>query len=168
MRKTALLLCLMMQLTMSAQFIKPFERTTTNISTVFDPYASYKEGGLNFGAEINYTEESLYLHSGLQFFPVLEGGYTDFTTAIGKAYKIGYFDDLKGYGGARVGFIWRDSVTPYPTFGAEIGLDYNLTNDIVIGLRSTYDYRGDFKYWGSTPEFRFNTFAKIGYIINFR
>lgn len=168
MRKTALLLCLMIQLSMSAQFIKPFEKITTNISLVVDPSASYKEKGLNVGAEINYTENSLYLHSGVQIFPILEGGYVDFTTAIGKAYKIGYFDNIKAYAGGRIGFIWRDNPKPYPTFGAEIGVDYNLTKDVVIGVRNTYDYRGDFKYWGGTPEFVFSFFGKVGYILNFR
>lgn len=167
MRKTALLLCLMMCVSVSAQFIKPFERTTTNISAVFDPYASYKEGGLNFGAEINYTEESLYIHAGVQAFPALSGGYSDFTFGIGKAYKVGYFDDFKAYAGGRLGFIWRDNPIPYPTFGAEVGLDYNLTNNIIIGVRSSYDYRSDFKFWGGTPEFRFSTFGKVGYILNF-
>ena len=168
MRKTYLLLCLMMCLNISAQFIKPFERTTTNISIVIDPYATYKEGGLNIGAEINYTENSLYIHSGVQTFTVLSEGYVDFTTALGKAYKIGYFDKIKTYVGGRLGFIWRESPVPYITFGAEAGIDYNLTDNFIIGVRSSYDYRGDFKYWKTSPDFRFNSFLKIGYIINFR
>lgn len=133
----------------------------SNIGILIDPRASYKESGINIGAEIDYRENGLYIHSGLQSFAKIEGDYVDWTTGIGTNLNIGYFDDLRFYGGGRLGLIFRGGNT-YPTVGAEIGTDYVFKNGISIGLRTTYDYRSDFEFWGGTPEMRLSTFIKLG------
>lgn len=164
MKNLILILTMLAFLNSNAQFIKPAEVVSTNISILIDPKASYKEGGLNYGFEINYTEKLFYIHTGLQLFPALQVDYFDWTTGAGIAYKIRYFDNFKLYGGGRLGIIFREKY-PYSTYGAEFGLDYNLTEKIIIGLRSTYDYRSDFKYYGAPADWRFSTFVKFGIIL---
>lgn len=145
----------------SAQF-KVNDETSTNISVLVDPSASLKEKGLNIGAEINYREDGLYLHTGIQSFAVLPGNYLDWTTGIGIKFK---YNDFNPYIGGRLGFIKRGKENPYSTYGAEAGIDYTL-GKFLVGLRSTYDLRNDFKYYGANSDWRFSTFVKIGVKIN--
>lgn len=164
MKNIALIMLLIAFQSSFSQFIKPAEINTTNISVVFDPRASVKENGLNIGIEINYTQKYLYVHTGIQTFSVLEGGYIDWTTAAGYAMKLGYFDNYKAYVGGRLGFILRERYR-YPTAGFEIGLDHSFEKCVIIGIRSTYDLRGDFRYFNAPSDWRFSTFVKVGVII---
>lgn len=129
----------------------------TQISIIVDPTSSVKEKGLNIGAEINYTQNSIYIHTGVQSFSKLEGNYLDWTTAGGIVLK---YNDFRFYSGGRLGIILRDK-SPFPTFGIEAGTDL-VINRFVIGLRATEDYRSDFRYSGAEPGFRFSGFVKIG------
>ena len=138
------------------------ESKQSNIGIILDPGASIKEGGLNLGVEIDYVENGLYIHSGIQTFSALSGKYIDWTTAMGVNLKYGYFDNYKIYAGGRLGLINRGGNT-YPTAGIECGFDYIFDNGLMIGLRATDDYRSDFEFWGGKAEFRRSGFLKIGF-----
>lgn len=162
MKTKILLLTLFITVSANAQFfLRLHDTITTNISFVVDPAASKKESGLNIGAEINYTEKAIYIHTGIQSFTVLEGGYYDWTTSGGIAFKIKGSKLFKLYTGPRLGFILREKY-PYPTWGVEAGMDITVLKIIVIGLRSTYDDRQDFKYYGAPNEWRLSGFVKLG------
>lgn len=133
-----------------------------NAALLTDPYASYKEKGINIGAEIEMVENWGYIRTGIQTFHVLEGGYIDWTTGMGLNFKTGYFDDFRYYAGGRIGFIWRDK-NQYPTVGCEIGAEYNFGSGLILGIRGTYDYRSDFEFWGGESEMRFSGFVKVGW-----
>ena len=161
MKKIIRLLLLLISLNTYSQ-ISMFERKFTAVNIMADPYASYKEGGINIGGEIEYVGEWGYVKTGVQTFAVLDGGYIDWTNAMGINLKLGYFDHQRIYFGGRGGWIIRGG-NPYPTVGVEGGYDYIFDSGFIIGLRSTYDYREDFKYWGGEGEFRPSGFIKIGF-----
>ena len=133
-----------------------------NVSVYVDPSASIKEKGINFGAEIEYNNRTIYTKAGFQFFSVLEGGYTDISGGIGLKQRLGTFDKHRIYTGVRLGFIFRGSET-YPLAGGELGYDYNLTDKFFVGVRTTGDYRSDFDFWGGEAEVRYSGFIRVGY-----
>lgn len=145
-----------------SQNIRFGDTETFNISILTDVNASIKEKGLNIGGEIELVSNAIYVRSGIQTFSVLEGGYMDWTTGIGLNLKSGYFDNFRYYAGGRLGIIWREG-NSYPTAGCEIGIEHNFNSGFILGLRSTYDYRSDFEYWGGQSEMRLSTFIKIGW-----
>jgi hypothetical protein len=122
-----------------------------NVSVYVDPGASIKEKGIDFGAEIEYHNKTIYTKAGFQNFAVLQGGYTDIAGGIGLNKRIGIFEKFRVFGGVRLGFIFRGDYT-YPLAGAEFGLDYKITEKIFIRWRNTYDYRSDFKFSGAKPK----------------
>ena len=142
--------------------IATFGQKMSNIGILIDPYSSIKEQGINIGVEIDYRENAIYIHTGLQTFTAIKGGYTEWTTGGGYNLNIGYFDNLRAYAGGRLGLIFRGGNT-YPTAGIEAGTDYVFDSGFSIGLRTTYDYRSDFDFWGGTAEMRPSGVIKLGF-----
>lgn len=132
-----------------------------NMQVVVDPHASFKENGLNFGAGIEYNR-AIYTRASFTVFNALKGGYFDLTGSIGLNLTSGYFENIRYYAGGRLGFIKRESNT-YPTAGVEAGININLSDNIFIGARSTYDKRSDFEFYGAPSEMRGSTFLLIGF-----
>ncbi len=127
-------------------------------SIVIDPRASIKEKGLNIGAEIEYVG-SVYVKASVTNFAVLKDNYTDIIGSAGLSFTSGYFEKVRYYVGARSGIIKRAVI--YPTLGVECGIDIMITDSAFIGLRSTYDRRGDAKYYEGN-EWVYSGFIKIG------
>jgi hypothetical protein len=132
-----------------------------NVSVYVDPFASVKEKGIDFGAEIEYNNRTIYTKAGFQSFSVLEGNYTDIAGGIGLNQRLGMFDKFRLYGGVRLGFIFRGSET-YPLAGGEGGIDYNINDKWFVGVRGTGDYRTDFDFWGGKSEVRYSGFLRVG------
>lgn len=133
-----------------------------NVSLSIDPSATIKEESPNVVGEIELVNYGIYVKAGVQTLPGLQGGYTDTTGAFGLNVTTGPFEDFRFYTGVRLGFIFRGEYT-YPLAGAEGGVDYNVNDDIFVGLRSTYDQREDFMYSGAEPSARFSGFVRVGY-----
>jgi len=136
-------------------------------SVYVDPSASIKEGGINAGAEIELVSYFGYVKAGVQTFDSLEGGYFDISGALGLNLTSGLFEQFRYYGGIRLGVInrgYKDSGSqPYPLFGFESGIDYNVSEKYFVGLRGTADYREDFLYSGASPEYRLSGFIRAGF-----
>ena len=139
-----------------------FSQKQTNIGVILDPYSSIKDKGLNIGVEIDYTEDAIYVHTGVQNFAVIEGGWTNWVTGFGFNLYGGIFDQVRFYSGVRGGFIFRGGYT-YPTAGIEGGVDYWISQSISLGLRASYDRRSDFIFWGGQPEYRPSGMIKLGF-----
>lgn len=131
-------------------------------AVVIDPVASIKEKGLNIGAEIELISYWGYVRASSQSFFALEGGYVDLMGALGVNFKYGHFSPFRFYTGVRLGAIYRD-LYPYPTVGAEAGIDLYTRGNFVLGVRTTYDLRTDFEYWGGEEEMRLSSFIKLGF-----
>jgi hypothetical protein len=132
-----------------------------NFGIVVDPCASIKEKGLNIGAEIEYVG-TVYTRASVTYFGVLNGSYLDLIGAIGINFTSGYFEQFRYYAGGRLGVIRRSNNT-YPTAGIEAGIDYKITDGISIGLRTTYDNRTDFEFYGEPSSMRQSGFIKLGF-----
>jgi hypothetical protein len=139
---------------------------TFNISVVIDPKVTIEEKIPNIGVEIEYSVP-MYARASITTFPALKGGYIDGTGAFGFTLSTGTFDRTNLYSGLRIGLIKRDTFT-YPTYGFEAGINYNLTENLLLGIRSTYDYRNDFVFTSGNPSFRYSGFVKIGYTWNYK
>jgi len=126
---------------------------------VIDPYASFKENGLHIGGEIEYVG-SVYTRFSISNFTALNEGYTDILGSVGASFTSGWFENTRYYTGIRLGVIYRN--TTYPTIGGECGVDFMLNNSTFIGLRSTYDYRSDFEFYGTPNEWRYSGFIRVG------
>ena len=137
------------------------KKESFNFGIVVDPNASIKEHGLNIGAEIEYVG-LVYTRASITYFSALKYGYTDFIGAFGINFTSGMWEKFRYYTGGRLGLIRRLSNT-YPTAGLEAGIDYNITNKISIGLRTTYDKRTDFMIYNEPQVMRQSGFIKVGF-----
>ena len=136
------------------------ETESFNFSIIVDPYASFKEKGLCIGAEIEYTG-AVYTRLGVATFPKLTDGYTDITGGFGAVFTSGYFDTTTYYAGVRLGVIIRQAANG--TAGFEAGINHKLSDNFIIGIRGTYDYRSDWKFYGCDSGWQYSTFVKLGY-----
>lgn len=127
-------------------------------SVVIDPGASIKENGLNIGAEIEYNG-AVYVRASVTTFAALKDRYTDTTGAFGVNFTSGYFEKIRYYTGIRGGFIHRAAT--HPTAGFEAGIDVMISDSVFIGIRSTYDRRGDADFYDG-DQWRYSGFVKLG------
>ena len=145
--------------------INKTEFFTTSVAV--DPSASIKENGLDIVGEIEYAG-SVYVKVGFESFSALYGGYTDVHGAIGINFTSGYFETMRYYAGVRTACIFRDGGFGI-NFGLESGIDYQLSDNLFIGLRATYDRRNEQKIiFGWEPETKLSGFLRIGYRWDFK
>lgn len=165
MKKLFTIATLILTLNASAQ-ISFIENEYVTLSGYVDPYASVKEGVINFGSEIQLVSNWKYVKAGFQSFNALEGGYLDFTGGFGVNLTSDIFEETRYYAGVRLGFIKRgltnNDPQTYPLAGIEGGFDYQLTETFFIGVRATGDWREDFMYSGAEPEMRYSGFVRVG------
>jgi hypothetical protein len=129
------------------------------LSTIIDPGASIKEGGLFIGGEIEYSG-TVYTRLGVANFQVLKDGYTELIGGIGLNFTSGYFEKIRYYTGIRLGVIKRKAANA--TAGLEAGIDFKIGEKVFIGLRTSYDYRSDFQFYDYPNQMRGSGFIRIG------
>ena len=156
--KTILLL-LIFPVLLIAQGLKLKDTEDFTISIITDPRASFKEGGLFIGGEIEYSG-AIYTRVGVSNFAVLKDGYTEIIGGIGVNFSSGYFDTVRYYTGIRLGVIKRQSANA--TAGLEAGIDFKLGDKSFIGLRATYDYRSDQEFYDYPNHMIGSGFIRIG------
>jgi len=156
--KKILLLILLTSSLSNAQF-RINKTDSFNVSVVIDPHASLNSHGLHIGGEVEYVG-SVYTRFSISNFTALNEGYTDILGSVGASFTSGWFENTRYYTGIRLGVIYRN--TTYPTIGGECGVDFMLNNSTFIGLRSTYDYRSDFEFYGTPNEWRYSGFIRVG------
>lgn len=166
-----LLFLLLFPILCTAQFGVRFpEKESFRVSAFFDPNASFKEKGLDFGAELEFITFG-YVKIGFESFSALEGGYTDFHGAVGINMVFGVFsmtkEEVRVYTGVRCAEVFRNG-GHMPVYGLEAGFDVNLTDNFNIGLRSTFDQRNDQEIMGWKPEWKLSGFVTIGYKWDFK
>lgn len=128
------------------------------ISLVMDPYASYKENGLNIGLEIENVR-MLYERFSITNFSALNNGYTDLIGALGLSFTRGIWEKTRFYAGGRLGVIIRNGT--HPTAGIECGIDTNLWEAMSIGLRATRDYRSDMEFNDGVNQWRNSGYIRL-------
>ena len=125
-----------------------------------DPVATYKEKSPNINLNIELIESFFYVSGGMQFLPDLEGGYVDYAGAGGLNFSWNRWQEIRMYGGIRIGTIYRGS-SQYPLFGYEGGVDFKVANKVFLGLKGTFDNRKDFRFSGAEPEYLFSGFVVV-------
>lgn len=158
-----LIILLLISITANAQFDRfgLGKSEHFNFSVSIDPMGSLDTESPNLTAEIELEEHWFYIKGGSQINPGLEGGYIDLAGAVGLNFTTGLFETFRYYAGFRGGGIIRDGVV-HPLFGYEAGINWNITDTFFIGLRGTYDYRSDWEFWGTDPDYLFNGSVRIG------
>jgi hypothetical protein len=156
--KTILLIFIFPVLLM-AQGLKLKDTEDFTVSVIADPRASFNASGLFIGAEIEYSG-AIYTRVGISNFAVLKDGYTELIGGIGLNFSSGYFEKFRYYTGIRLGIIKRQSANA--TAGIEAGMDFMINDNLFIGMRATYDYRSDFKFYDYPNEMRGSGFIRIG------
>lgn len=137
--------------------IKDSENFT--LSSIIDPGASIKEGGLFIGAEIEYSG-AIYTRVGVANFQVLKDGYTELIGGIGLNLTSGYFEKVRYYSGIRLGVIKRKAANA--TAGIEAGIDFKLGEKAFIGFRTSFDYRSDFEFYDYPNQMQGSGYIRIG------
>lgn len=158
--KLLLIMLSFISISLTAQ-IRINKTESFNFSIAVDPHASIKEKGLNIGAAIEYSG-TIYTRVSITSFSKLQGGYFDAVGSIGLNLTSGYFENIRYYAGGRLGLIKRSSNT-YPTAGIEAGINVNLTEQMFVGVRGTYDKRSDFEFFNEPSEMRSSTYLIIGF-----
>jgi hypothetical protein len=128
-----------------------YESKYTAINISSDPNALISDNVFVIAGELERVETGFYFKGGFEYAS-LEGDYKYFYSVMGINLKFGYFDTFRWYTGIKTGIILRGG--EYFGGGAEAGINYDLNNGILLGLRTDYLYRNDFEYWGGSPEWR--------------
>lgn len=135
-----------------SQWIKPIEEEYGSIIISLDPYASYKEKGLNLSTEILLISYFGYVKTGSQIFSSLKGGYVDISGGAGLNQKSVFLGiETRIYEGIRGGLIFRKNEN-YPLFGTDFGIDFKILSTISTGFKFTNDWREDMKFSGANPK----------------
>lgn len=164
-----ILLLLLFCTSVYGQWIKIPDKEYTTLTFGVDPYASFKEKGLNIIGEFTLISYFGYAKVGAQIFPGLTGGYYDITGGAGFNQEssisldwlhidwINFNVDTRLYQGIRLGYNYRAESPEYtshfgPLFGLDLGVDFKLSESISIGGRFTNDWRDDMRYSGAEPK----------------
>jgi hypothetical protein len=95
-------------------------------------------GGIEFQAEFS---NGIYIRPQIHY-AALKDGYLE--TSAGIGYNLA-FNRWNYKAGIKLGLINRAAT--YPIFGFEGNLEYHITDTIGIGLRASYDKRGDADFY---------------------
>ncbi len=113
--------------------------TTDNM--VFQKHLFY--GGVEFDAEF---ANNIYVRPQIHYAD-LKDGYLE--TSCGVGYRLP-LERLSLKGGAKIGLIHRAAT--YPLLAVEGAVEYLITEKIGIGLRGSYDKRGDANFYDGKGE----------------
>lgn len=165
MKKIITVLIVLISLTGNSQIQFEDEEYFT-AAIITDPGAvAIGNGGLNLGAEIGLNSYWGYVRAFTNVFPEMdEVSYMYSGIGLGLNFKYGNFSPFRYYAGGRLGAIVRNWESGYPAVGAEGGINFLTEGDFVIGVRGTYDYRTDFKYWNNDSEWLPSGFLRFGII----
>lgn len=159
MRTTTLIIMMLLSLTNKAQHLNDTEYFTMALSV--DPYSTIKEGLINANAEIEYVG-TIYAKLGIETHTGLDINYLDVHAATGLNLMLNRFDEYRAYAGVRFGRIWREDKAIVPFVGFESGLDVNVSDSFLIGLRATYDHRTEGDFLGYDRFWRYSGYIRIG------
>ena len=129
-----------------------FQITTDNV--VFQKGLFY--GGLEFQAEFS---NGIYIRPQIHYTN-LKDGYLE--TSAGMGLNLAY-NNWNYKSGIKLGVINRADT--YPIFGFEAGIEYHITDKLGIGLRASYDARGDADFYDG-DKWKYNSQGYIKFIIN--
>jgi len=135
----------------SAQDRFSLQLTTDNV--IFQKGIVY--AGVEFQAEFS---NGIYIRPQIHY-AALTDGYLE--TAAGIGYNLTY-NRWNYKGGIKLGVINRAAT--YPLFGVEGSIEYHFTEKIGIGLRGSYDARGDADFYDG-QKWRYNSQMYLKFVL---
>ncbi len=111
--------------------------------------------GIEFQAEFS---NGIYIRPQIHY-AVLKDGYLE--TSAGIGYNLAY-NRWNYKSGIKLGIVNRAAT--YPIFGFEAGIEYHITEKIGIGLRGSYDARGDADFYDG-DKWRYNSQGYVKFIL---
>jgi hypothetical protein len=133
------------------------DRYSLNITTdnvIFQKHIFY--GGVEFDAEFS---NNIYVRPQIHY-AALKDGYLE--TSCGVGYRLP-LERLYLKGGAKIGLIHRAAT--YPLLAVEGAVEYILTEKFGIGMRGSYDKRGDADFYDG-QDMVWNTQVYLKFILN--
>ena len=115
------------------------DRYSINVTTdnvIFQKGIFY--GGIEFDAEFN---NGIYVRPQMHY-AALKDGYLETSAGIGYRLPL---ERLSFKSGVKIGLIHRAAT--YPILGIEGAVEYKITENFGIGLRSSWDMRGDANFY---------------------
>ena len=138
-------------------------------------FSNAQTTAVNFGANLKSVQLELERQEE-HFYYKVQAEYNFEETYKNVGFGMGYnvflnrFETTRFYIGGKIGLISHENqaIAGNATFGAETGVDFKLTDKIVIGGRYTMDWREDLKFYGVNynPSFKGAAFLKIGFKLN--
>lgn len=153
--KTILLLLLPL-LTMGQLHLQDQDRYSIQITTdnvVFQKGIIY--AGVEFQAEFS---NGIYIRPQIHYADLTDG-YLETSAGIGLNFNYNRWNYKSGI---KLGVINRASV--YPIFGFEANIEYHITDKIGLGLRASYDRRGDAEFYDG-DDWKYNSQGYIKFIL---
>lgn len=152
------ILLLLLTITVTAQIKLNYEdRYSLQLITdnvIFQKGVFY--GGIEFKAEFS---NGIYIRPQIHY-AALKDGYLEASAGLGLnfvydktteynskivQYVLNHLNGTNVYSGIKLGVI--DRAATYPIFGFEAGIDFYITETISLGIRGSYDARGDSNFY---------------------
>jgi hypothetical protein len=152
-----LILFLLFTVTMQAQ-IHPQDENRFSIQLSTDNVVFQKGlffGGIEFQAEFS---NGIYIRPQIHYCDLTDG-YLE--TSAGIGYNLAY-NRWNYKGGVKLGIVNR--AASYPIIGVAADLEYHITDKIGIGLRGSYDMRGDACFYGG-KDWVYNSQGYIKFVL---
>jgi len=134
-----------------------------SISLFTEPSAFFKNSGKKTAIEFERVFSDFYARIELGYIEHSDGSYLDMSFALGLHFSFFEKKELF-YIGLRSGPIYRKDIF-FGTFGGEAGINLRMRNKIVIGVRTTMDYRTDYKIYNLPMKLVNSNYIKIGFFI---
>lgn len=136
-------------------------------SANYDPYTSLKDGGFDYGLEVEHVRCATYLKISGRYFRGVDGGYMDIVGATGANFQLKDNKNWRGYAGVRMGTVFRgfrvsESIS-YPLYGVEAGVDYNINKRAFVGISASEDWHEDYLFTGFQPRLQLAGRIRLGY-----
>ncbi len=132
------------------------------ISTSMDVNANLQGTSKNIALEIEKLFKRIYVRAEFRHVNNTKSAYGDVSVASGVHFS--FFDMNESfYVGVREGAIFRNKKV-FNTVGGEMGISLRLNKMLVVGVRTTLDYRTDLKIWNLPSKFVNSNYIKVGYV----
>lgn len=120
-----------------------------NLAVIYSPIEKF-----GIGAEFEF-DSVIYVRPTI----FVSDNYTKIFSAIGIPIVLGWEEKVLLYAGTRLGVINRSKTNGFA--GAEIGINYRISDGVIIGIREYLDHNSDYKFYNEKSS-ELKTVLKIG------
>ncbi len=168
MKKTVLviMLCILGLNTIHSQFWQrnnTFQNNLSSISISSDIVDNFKSSSKNIAIELEKSFNKSYVKGEMRYIDHQNSSYIEASFSAGLHFSF-FKKGETFYVGIREGVIYRQK-SFYNTIGGELGINFILNKRIVLGVRTTMDYRTDLELFNAPSKFVHSNYVKIGLVL---